>query len=410
MGKTSLSPNEVYQFKITLLGTDPPIWRRIQVPDIYTFWDLHVAIQDSMGWQDQHLHQFQTKGWGRKRGVMISIPSVEDADWGLEVLPGYLTPISDHFSSRKREVLYLYDFGDNWGHLIELEDINKKEGRRRYPVCLDGKGACPPEDCGGIDGYFEALNVIAKTSLNEEDREFLEWLGDYEAERFDPGDVVFEDPDKRLRFSYPGIWEHLQVLRGDTKVTDEKKSKLKEIKDDLKTMTREFCIDHINEEYSLLCEKMIDKLSRKRKVPFLSGKRSSWAAGIVYSLGQINFLFDRSFEPYIEASEISSYFGVSSSTCTNKAKTIRDMLDIGYFDEEFSTERNLESNPLNDLVMLDNGLIVSKETLTEVILKELNESKGVDGVKIEGEESNIFSSKDVPPKRKKDQRSIFEFE
>ena len=78
--------NQVYQFKITLKGTKPPIWRRILVPETYTFWDLHVAIQDAMGWDDYHLHEFTLLSPKTGRKVKIGIPSDEDADFGWKVL------------------------------------------------------------------------------------------------------------------------------------------------------------------------------------------------------------------------------------------------------------------------------------------------------------------------------------
>ncbi|MFO8052148.1 MAG: DUF6398 domain-containing protein [Thermoplasmatota archaeon] len=76
------------------------------------------------------------------------------------------------------------------------------------------------------------------------------------------------------------------------------REKVRRIKKELKDLTGDFCRSRINEEYAALCEKMIDKMGRKRNVPFLGGKRETWAASIIYSIGQVNFLFDRTFEPY----------------------------------------------------------------------------------------------------------------
>jgi hypothetical protein len=92
-------------------------------------------------------------------------------------------------------------------------------------------------------------------------------------------------------------------------------------------------------------------------VPFLSGRLEIWAAAVVYALGQINFLFDKSFEPYVSATDLCNYFGTSQSTTSQKAKIIRDMFKMRYFDDEFSTERMQKENPLNEFVMID-GLIV----------------------------------------------------
>ena len=107
-------------------------------------------------------------------------------------------------------------------------------------------------------------------------------------------------------------------------------------------------------------------MSRKRNVPFLSGRINVWAAGVIYSLGQVNFLFDKSFKPYVSADDICNYFGTSKSTTGQKAKVIRDMFKLGYWDSEFATEMMKENNPLNDIVMV-NGFAVPKDLLEEMI-------------------------------------------
>ena len=110
-------------------------------------------------------------------------------------------------------------------------------------------------------------------------------------------------------------------------------------------MTAEFCITYLDEDYKQLCEKLIRKMSRKRNVPFLYGRIDIWAAAIVYALGQINFLFDRSFEPYANVEDICNYFGTSKSTTSQKAKLLRDMFKMGYWDSEFSTTNMKKSKP-----------------------------------------------------------------
>ncbi len=94
-------------------------------------------------------------------------------------------------------------------------------------------------------------------------------------------------------------------------------------------------------------------MERKRDVPFKRGKLEIWAAAVIYAIGSINFLFDKSFEPYIKVEEISDYFGTKNSTVSNKAGQIRKMLDLTMFDNEFATEHMNETNPFNDLVMVD---------------------------------------------------------
>jgi hypothetical protein len=137
-------------------------------------------------------------------------------------------------------------------------------------------------------------------------------------------------------------------------------------KDALIKMTDDFADRYLDEEYKRLCRKLIEKMSRKRQVPFLSGRLEIWAAAIVYALGQINFLFDKNFEPYVSAADLCNYFGTSQSTTSQKAKTIRDMFKMRYFDEEFSTERMQKENPLNEYVMID-GLIVPVSAVMKVL-------------------------------------------
>jgi len=135
------------------------------------------------------------------------------------------------------------------------------------------------------------------------------------------------------------------------------KEEIKNKEKKLLELTGSFCSQKLDDDYYQLCEKLILKLGRKRDVPFKSGKLEIWSAAIIYTIGSINFLFDRSFEPYVTAEEISEFFGTKKSTVSNKAKRIKDMFKLMYYDPEFSTQKMIESNPLNDLVMVD-GFIV----------------------------------------------------
>jgi hypothetical protein len=135
-------------------------------------------------------------------------------------------------------------------------------------------------------------------------------------------------------------------------------------------MTGGFCQQFLDEDYKQLCEKLIRKISRKRTVPFLSGRMEIWAAAVVYALGSINFLFDKSFEPYATAEDICNYFGTSKSTTSQKSKVIRDMFKMGYYDPEFSTQHMKEKSPFSNLVMI-NGLIVDKRHLAPEIQEML---------------------------------------
>ena len=190
---------QVYQFKITLWGIRPPIWRRIRVPETYALWDLHVAIQDVMGWADYHLHEFGIISPKNGEKVRIGIP---EGDFDREVLPGWKQKIADYFTLENKKADYVYDFGDDWEHIIELEKILPREKNTEYPVCIKGRRACPPEDCGGTGGYYNLLEII--NDPNHEDyEETLDWLGGkFDPEHFDISEVSFDDPDKRRKIAF----------------------------------------------------------------------------------------------------------------------------------------------------------------------------------------------------------------
>ena len=164
------------QFKITLKGLRPPVWRRFLVPEGLSLSDLHHVIQEVMGWLDSHLHQFLCK---RKRY------GVPDPDWDIDtIIDDGTVAIKDLGLSVKDKILYEYDFGDGWEHELLLEKILPAENIM-IPVCLKGARACPPEDCGGPWGYENLLEVLK----NPEDEEYASWREllpeDFDPEHFD---------------------------------------------------------------------------------------------------------------------------------------------------------------------------------------------------------------------------------
>lgn len=146
-------------------------------------------------------------------------------------------------------------------------------------------------------------------------------------------------------------------------------------------MTNEFCLEKIDEEYAFLCEKLIKKLGRKRDVPFKSGRLNIWAASIIHAIGTINFLFDQSFEPYIEIQDIHDYFETKKSTVSAKSNQIRKLLDMYHFDSEFSTQEIEDTDPMNNMVMVD-GFIVPLSSLSEE-LQEIVKQERAQGRDIE---------------------------
>lgn len=126
-------------------------------------------------------------------------------------------------------------------------------------------------------------------------------------------------------------------------------------------MVVKFCKEHIDDEYAQLSEKMVRKLGRKRTNPLERGRLEIWAASIVYTIGTMNFLFDKSFQPYIPSNEINEYFGTKQTSVGQKSAQIRQMLKLSrYWDKDFSTKQQAEKNPFNNLMML-NGFIVPKD-------------------------------------------------
>ena len=186
------------QFTVTLKDIEPKVWRRIQVPSQYSFWDLHVAIQDSMGWTDSHLHLFRIKNPSTGKIDEIGIPG--DDDWGKPCLAGWEVPIEKYFTKKGAKAKYEYDFGDDWQHVIVLNEIIDIPLGMKLPVCLAGEQACPPEDCGGTHGYHQMLTILSDPS-HEEYEETVEWVGpNYDPDRFDPQEVHFDSPRARLKF------------------------------------------------------------------------------------------------------------------------------------------------------------------------------------------------------------------
>ena len=199
---------KIYQFKITLKWIEPPIWRRIQVPETYTFWDLHVAIQNVMGWWGIHLHAFQMKHPKLNKEVWIEVITPEELmemEYHKKIIfDERKEKIKDWFIKGNKVAEYLYDFGDNWSHNVELEEILPRDKGKKYPVCIAGERACPPEDCGGVHGYYKLLEILRNPNHAEYEstREWLEMdlgITDYDPEAFDPKEVEFEDPEEVWR-------------------------------------------------------------------------------------------------------------------------------------------------------------------------------------------------------------------
>jgi hypothetical protein len=182
--KKNTVPHEVFQLKATLLGTMPPIWRRLLVPANLTLAQLHDVLQAAMGWQDCHMHEFCA---GRRH---FGKPNPEDRLMGMPPMEDERTVhLSDILGRVGAKAIYTYDFGDSWEHGILLEKRLPADPGTAYPVCTGGERACPPEDCGGIGGFYNLLDALGDPTHEQHD-ELQDWVGDtYDPEVFSIDDV-----------------------------------------------------------------------------------------------------------------------------------------------------------------------------------------------------------------------------
>ena len=166
----------IYQLKVNLRGAKPPIWRRIQVPSDITLYKLHHILQVVMGWTDSHLHQF-----------IVGRTSYGEPhpDYGFEMRSEKRAKLDKIAPGEGDKFIYEYDFGDGWEHIVLVEKILAPEEGVRYPLCLKGVRACPPEDVGGIWGYASFLEAI-RDPEHPDHESMIEWIGiEFDPKEFD---------------------------------------------------------------------------------------------------------------------------------------------------------------------------------------------------------------------------------
>jgi hypothetical protein len=179
----------LHQLKITLREVKPAVWRRLLIPADFKLDRVHRTLNWAMGWTDSHLHEFEV---GKQR---YGIPDVWEASPDEEdVIPERKVTLSTVLPKEQSRGRYIYDFGDFWQHDLLVEKILEADVDGVYPVCLDGKGACPPEDCGGVSGYAELRKVIADPA-HPEHQSMLLWLGGH----FHPDEFSVAQVNARLR-------------------------------------------------------------------------------------------------------------------------------------------------------------------------------------------------------------------
>ena len=187
VAQRALAEAGIYQLRITLQESEPPIWRRVLVPGDWSLGALHYVIQVAMGWTNSHMHMFRV---GRRH------ISLYDLEFAKTTFSGDVK-IGDVFTRPGKGITYEYDFGDSWMHEIELEAVVPPERGRAYPHCAGGERACPPEDCGGWPGYEDLLEAI-RDPRHSEHESMMEWLSGMRGDDFDPDAFDPRQANERL--------------------------------------------------------------------------------------------------------------------------------------------------------------------------------------------------------------------
>jgi hypothetical protein len=183
-----MTERDVAHLKITLNWVEPKVVRRVEVPLDLRLDRLHQTIQAAMGWTDSHL-------WGFEVGDLHYGPPMPDFGFGeAPVNASKVTLQKVLADAGATDFLYIYDYGDSWEHVIEVETLGKADADRLVPRLVEAEGACPPEDIGGPPGYLEFLDAMGDPQHERHD-ELLEWHGG----PFDPADVDHEGSDAQLR-------------------------------------------------------------------------------------------------------------------------------------------------------------------------------------------------------------------
>lgn len=187
------------QLKISLKNSTPPIWRRVLVKSSITFFELHYTIQIAMGWGNFHLYEFKI---GNYRIGIIDDDFYDPESGTTETIDAKEITLDEVLSKGEvKSFSYEYDFGDGWIHSIEVEKTLPLDPDKYYPVCIKGKLACPPEDCGGLYGYYNLLEIISNKK-HPEYKDMVEWMGG----RFDPNEFEVDDVNVDLE-DIEGIME-----------------------------------------------------------------------------------------------------------------------------------------------------------------------------------------------------------
>ena len=184
---------KLYELHVELEDIHPRIWRKILVPGSIKLPKLHDLLQLVMGWTDSHLHSFQ---FGEKT-YSAAYPDLDELD-ELDMLDEKKKSLESAMNGSLDEFIYVYDFGDNWRHLIQPRLIGKQNTEWLYPLCIAGERAAPPDDVGSVTGYINFLEAIADPK-HPEHQDMLTWIGG----AFDPNGFDLNAINRTLRFGSP---------------------------------------------------------------------------------------------------------------------------------------------------------------------------------------------------------------
>ena len=183
----------IFQFRIQLKNiSKPPVWRQIVVPAQFDFYRFHLVIQEAFGWENCHMFQFSPQGFGSYPTIKEPFDEGEDDDF----MEAEETKLNEIFKKEGQTFNYIYDFGDTWEHKITLEKI--KTDKTITADCIAGKGACPPEDCGGPWGYMNLIEVL-NDPAHPEHEEMKEWLGMDEDDEWNVNNFNLEETSAMVR-------------------------------------------------------------------------------------------------------------------------------------------------------------------------------------------------------------------
>lgn len=204
------------QLKIVLKNTKPAIWRRILVQNSISFFELHHIIQCAMGWNNSHLYEFKVDDY------RIGEPNEEfDFYSRSKLIDAGKIALEEVLSGEIKKFSYEYDFGDGWEHEIIVEKLVPLENDVPYPVCMAGKMNCPPEDCGGIPGYYHLVEIM-KNKKHKERKEMIEWLGGvYDPTEFDLEQVNIYLDVLSENMEEEGAWDEEAFFEDDEDYSEE---------------------------------------------------------------------------------------------------------------------------------------------------------------------------------------------